>query len=311
MVQNRYDETWHRLREWTKGQTPSERLAAQILIHEGFQNFDPSHPLGGRDGGKDAIADKDGMRFAMAAYFPRGQQTFNKIRTKFEGDLAGAKKSSAEAIAFVTNQELTLGERKDLRTLAAPAVVELYHLERITAILDTPGMASVREQFLDIEMDSKPTITLAKILSDPVLDNPVSQKLVAWGISLEWENNGGGRAKNFRSWFSMKRFLPDIPANFDCAPTSEVEQIPIVVEGKSIQKTGIARFPLADFEAVMRGEGQIYIWGKATYNYNDLLDGTPEHHTAFCVHVVISGNIYAPGAPFTYEHHSKQCNYAD
>jgi hypothetical protein len=32
----RTDETWHRLREWTNGQAPSERLASQILAHEGF-----------------------------------------------------------------------------------------------------------------------------------------------------------------------------------------------------------------------------------------------------------------------------------
>jgi hypothetical protein len=71
-----------------KGQTRSERLAAQILFHESFVDFDPSHPLGGKDGGKDAIATKEGMRFAMAVYFPRGQQTLNAIRVKFEGDHA-------------------------------------------------------------------------------------------------------------------------------------------------------------------------------------------------------------------------------
>ena len=49
-MRNRYDETWHRLRESTKGQPPSERLAAQILINEGFTDVDQSHPLGGRDG---------------------------------------------------------------------------------------------------------------------------------------------------------------------------------------------------------------------------------------------------------------------
>lgn len=43
-------ETWHRLLEWDKGQTPAERLAAIILNSEGFRNIDPSHPLGGRDG---------------------------------------------------------------------------------------------------------------------------------------------------------------------------------------------------------------------------------------------------------------------
>src|SRR4051812_47702952 len=112
MTRNRYDETWHRLREWTKGQAPSERLAAQILVQEGFSDLDPSHPLGGRDGGKDASTKKDGIRYAMAVYFPRGQQTFNAIAAKFEADLAGARRNSAEGVAFVTNQELTLGERE-------------------------------------------------------------------------------------------------------------------------------------------------------------------------------------------------------
>ncbi len=160
MARNRYDETWHRLREWTKGQTPSERLAALLLIHEGFSGLDPSHPLGGKDGGKDAIASKDGMRFAMAVYFPRGKQTFKAITTKFDSDLAGAKHNSAEGIAFVTNQELTLSQREKIKKPAAPTTVELYHLERITAILDSPGMDKIREQFLDIEAERPPEIKL-------------------------------------------------------------------------------------------------------------------------------------------------------
>ena len=160
MTRNRYDETWHRLREWTKGQGPSERLAAQILIQQGFHDFDPSHPLGGKDGGKDAIANKDGIRFAMAVYFPRGQQTFNSIKAKFDNDLAGARQNSAQGIVFVTNQELTLGEREAIKEDTAPTIVELYHLERLTAVLDIPGMAKVREQFLDIEAENPPAINL-------------------------------------------------------------------------------------------------------------------------------------------------------
>src|SRR5829696_8773709 len=120
MVRTRYDETWHRLREWTKGQAPSERMAAQILLHEGFSGLDPSHPLGGKDGGKDALAVRNGVRFAMAVYFPRGQQTFPAILGKFKEDLAGARRSSAQGIAFVTNQELTLREREQLREQGAP-----------------------------------------------------------------------------------------------------------------------------------------------------------------------------------------------
>jgi len=156
----RDDETWHRLRDWTKGQTPSERLAAQILIHEGYANLDPSHPLGGKDGGKDALAVRNGVRYAMAVYFPRGQQSFADIARKFRDDLAGARRNSVEGIAFVTNQELTLSQREQLRTEAKPTEVELYHLERITAILDAPDMAGIREQFLDIPAENSPVLNL-------------------------------------------------------------------------------------------------------------------------------------------------------
>lgn len=73
----RWDETWHRLREWTDGPGKSERLAAQILLEEGYESLDPSHPLGGPDGAKDAVCVKSGKKFIMAVYFPRGQQGVN------------------------------------------------------------------------------------------------------------------------------------------------------------------------------------------------------------------------------------------
>ena len=147
---NRWDETWHRLREWTNGQAPSERLAAQVLIDEGFDGIDPSHPLGGKDGGKDALGSKQGKQWVMAVYFPRGQKDFAEIRTKFAGDLPGALKNNASGIAFVTNQEIRLAEREELRLLAGIIELDLFHLERITAILDKPSMAGVRHQFLGI-----------------------------------------------------------------------------------------------------------------------------------------------------------------
>ena len=42
------------------GQAPSERMAALILDEEGFESIDPAHPLGGKDGGADAVIQKDG-----------------------------------------------------------------------------------------------------------------------------------------------------------------------------------------------------------------------------------------------------------
>lgn len=147
-MSERIDETWHRLREWTSGQAPSERLSAQILLDQGYKELDPSHPLGGPDGGKDALAVRNGKVWLMAVYFPKGQQTFTAIEKKFTADLAGCAANDAEAFAFVTNQEITLSERKHLRDAAAPIPVDLYHLERVTALLEQPAMTTVRDQYL-------------------------------------------------------------------------------------------------------------------------------------------------------------------
>ncbi len=148
----RFDETWHRLRDWTSGQAASERLAAQVLLASGFAGLDPSHPLGGPDGGADARCTKDGRTWTMAAHFPRGQQAWGAIKSKFQSDLDAARAKGCDGFAFVTNQELTLGEREDLTGLAAPTLLDLFHLERITALLDTPPLAEVRKQFLDIDI---------------------------------------------------------------------------------------------------------------------------------------------------------------
>jgi hypothetical protein len=152
MASHRWDETWHRLRSWTSGQGPSERLAAQILLSEGYTDLDPSHPLGGKDGGKDAVTRKDGQWCLMAVYFPRGQENFPTIRQKFLDDLSGVTANNADKMVFVTNQELKLAEREALKKAAEPVPVELYHLERITTILDKPEMAGVRKQFLGIDI---------------------------------------------------------------------------------------------------------------------------------------------------------------
>lgn len=146
------DETWNRLLNWTKGQKSSERLAAHILSSEGFKSIDPSHPLGGKDGLKDIISIKDNIQWIAAAYFPRGQKEIKKIIQKFNSDLNGITKNDISALTFITNQELTLSNRKQLKEIGKPYTVEIYHLERITHILDTPKNYGVRLEFLDIEL---------------------------------------------------------------------------------------------------------------------------------------------------------------
>jgi hypothetical protein len=146
-MNQRWDETWHRLLQWTNGQGPSERLAAQILLFEGFISLDPSHPLGGPDGGQDATCVRDGRRWTMAAYFPRGQQRIQDVEEKFLSDLEKARSLGSEGIAFVTNQELRLAERSSFAS-RWEGHVDIFHLERITAILDNPRMRPIRNQFL-------------------------------------------------------------------------------------------------------------------------------------------------------------------
>ena len=159
MESARWDETWHRLREWTNGQTPSERLAAQILISEGFKGLDPSHLLGGSDGGKDAICSYDEEKWVMAVYFPRGKKKISEIKKKLQDDILVALKHEPYGIAFVTNQELTLSQRQEFKKIAEPLKLEIFHLERITSILDSPLMAGVRKQFLGIEsIDNTPIL---------------------------------------------------------------------------------------------------------------------------------------------------------
>ncbi len=147
---DRWDETWHRLRDWTNGPGPAERLSAQVLYAEGFTDLDPSHPLGGPDGAKDALAAKGGQRWIMATYFPRGQKPFKEIKAKFLFDHRGVAANDATGMAFVTNQELSLGERRKLAD-AVDGSVEVFHLERVSSILDQPKMHPVRAQFLGID----------------------------------------------------------------------------------------------------------------------------------------------------------------
>jgi hypothetical protein len=145
------DETWRLLLYWTKEQKASERLTASILENEKY-SVDPSHPLGGKDGGKDLICLKDGLKLIGAAYFPRDQQSFTDIKKKFRNDLQGVSKNEASGIIFVTNQELKLGERKELIVLGGENIVELYHLERLVTILNSPSNYGIRYEYLDIEI---------------------------------------------------------------------------------------------------------------------------------------------------------------
>lgn len=168
--QNVGKETWLRLREWQKGQTASERLAAQILIEEGFLSVDPSHPLGGRDGLKDVVCVKDGKKWIACVHFPNGEVHFREVKKKFKADLQGCKKNNAFGIIFVTNQEIKLADRDILKEIAGEYQTEIYHLERIAALLNSPRYYGIRLEFLDIEMTKEDQLAYMAAKDAMILD---------------------------------------------------------------------------------------------------------------------------------------------
>ena len=50
----------YKLKHWIDGSTKAERLAAEILLLSGFLSVDPQCPLGGPDGLKDTLCEKNG-----------------------------------------------------------------------------------------------------------------------------------------------------------------------------------------------------------------------------------------------------------
>lgn len=159
------DETWNRLLHWTDSQKAAERLAGHVLKQDGFTSIDPSQPLGGPDGLADIVCQKEHNLWVAAVYFPNGEQPFSKVRSKFEHDIDGVSRNKAHGFVFVTNQYLTNDNRAKLKQSTHVKRVEIYHLERITHILDSPTCYSIRSDYLGIEMTKEDGIAFFATLA--------------------------------------------------------------------------------------------------------------------------------------------------
>jgi len=152
------EETRYRLIEWTEGKPASERLGGYILSVSGYEKIDPSQPLGGRDGKKDLICEKEGILWIAACHFPRGQKNFSVIKNKFSRDLIGVKRNKAKGIVFITNQAITVNQRETLKNLTN-LEVEIFHQERILGILNSPKGFAARQEYLGINMTMEEKIS--------------------------------------------------------------------------------------------------------------------------------------------------------
>lgn len=141
------------LRDWRYGQTQSERLCAALLHIEGFTSIDPQCPLGGPDGRKDIICYKNDVRVVAASYFPSTRQEFRAIREKFRNDYEGVEINDARGFAFFVNQPVSPAERAELSQEADVELLEIFHLERITALLDSPRGYGPRLEYLRVVMN--------------------------------------------------------------------------------------------------------------------------------------------------------------
>lgn len=143
-----------KLKYWRGGQTQAERLAANILNLESFTSIDPQCPLGGPDGLKDILCEKDGVKYIGAAYFPSTEKQYKEIKNKFIHDLDGVVTNKVDGLVFLTNQALTPSERTSLIQVASGKNHKsvIYHLERISSILDSPLGYGARLEYLGLEM---------------------------------------------------------------------------------------------------------------------------------------------------------------
>lgn len=143
------------LTNWRAGTTQAERLCAALIGIDGFGDIEPQAPTGGADGRKDILCSKGGIDYVGAVYFPTSQKSFQAIKKKFLHDLDGTVQHNKNGIVFLTNQRLTVNQRKKLETLAADQRKEclIYNVERLRLLLDSPTGYGIRLEFLKIPMN--------------------------------------------------------------------------------------------------------------------------------------------------------------
>jgi hypothetical protein len=194
------------LRDWRYGSTQAERLCASLLHSEGFDAVDPQNPLGGPDGRKDVLCEKGGKRYVAACYFPTTHQDFKEIKEKLLHDNEGVSSNHADGLIFFTNQKISPTERATLTDSVAPNHLEIYHLERIRAILDSPKGYGIRMEFLRIPMTSEEQLRLHSVINFRIDER------------LKEQNRSLLEIKHALKYIRMR--TDDIAANLTAQPSS-------------------------------------------------------------------------------------------
>jgi len=132
-------------------------MASRLLDIEGYSALDPQSPLGGPDGKKDILCEKDYKSFVVGCYFPCGQKTYSEIKKKFKEDLEGVEKNKTDGFVFFSNQKITPSERIELCKMNSNTMI--YHGEKVLGLLDSPRGYGVRLEYLGIELTKEEQIS--------------------------------------------------------------------------------------------------------------------------------------------------------
>jgi hypothetical protein len=158
--------TEERLRYHLDGNQPQrERMCLALLPLLGpYTGVQPRRPKGGPDGGRDIEALYQGtMQVWGAVGFRNGGGVDETARQaaeeKFRADLdrALAENPSLEGFVFFTNVDLTPGQKEDLKKYAQSKnikMVDVFDIERLRYLLDSPEGLIARLQYLDIPMSA-------------------------------------------------------------------------------------------------------------------------------------------------------------
>lgn len=144
-------------------QLAREQMCLAILaLDKRFSEVRPRHPRGGPDGGRDieAMFHKTQRAFGAVGFINQADDSAEKkkrVNEKFHEDLAAALAATPkpEVFVFLTNVNLTIGEKDDLIAEARAAgagYCEVFDRERLRIALDNTDGLAIRYQHLHIPL---------------------------------------------------------------------------------------------------------------------------------------------------------------
>lgn len=270
-------ETDERLKSFLDAnQLHREQLCLAILaMDKRFSNVRPRHPRGGPDGGRDieALFKGDQLAFGAVGFINQADDSDEKkkrISAKFKDDLTSALAATPrpDAFVFLTNMNLTMGEKTTLESDARAAgtpYCEIFDRERLRIALDTPDGFALRFQYLRIPLSEEEQAsffakwgddvnsliatgfqevksTLDRILFLQEASSPLASLLVAFELDRVYQADEIGHFRAFCSLYLKEPKLKVLSILFGSADKADRMRSDIAIEKRNLRpgiKAGI------------------------------------------------------------------------